>query len=98
MAMPRFWITTSSQSPTLLYTRSTHKGQTGRLASLAPHRLGWAPYDLFTHTQRHCSTWAEQSRIRSLPFTTFGLENGTSLGRYAGAIPGVDKAAALVRW
>ncbi len=34
MAMPRFWVTTSSQSATLLYTRNTHKGHIGRLASL----------------------------------------------------------------
>ena len=36
--IPRFWVTMSPESATLLYTPNTHNGHTGRLASLAsPH-------------------------------------------------------------
>ena len=38
MEMPCFWITTSPESSTLLYTLNTGKGHTGRLASPTSHR------------------------------------------------------------
>jgi hypothetical protein len=43
MEKPYFRITTSPESPTCLYILNTHKGQTGRLASLASHRCGQYP-------------------------------------------------------
>src|SRR6266852_8962983 len=88
------WITTSPEFAALLFTRNTRKGHTGRLASLAAHR--WGQYGLvIRHGQHHCSTWATQSRSSRQPLEPCGLAIGTSLGRDAGAISGVDRNDAL---
>ena len=51
-------------------------------------------YDLVTRDrQRRCGTWAGQSRMSSHPSGPCGLAIGESLGRGAGAIPGVDRSA-----
>jgi len=94
MEIPCFSITTSPESPTLLYTSNTRKGHTGRLASFAPLHRG--QFSLNRHGRRHCGTWAEQPRLSS-QLAPRGSEIGTSLGTDARVIPTVDKTAALVR-
>ena len=60
MEMPCFWIATSPESPTLLYTQNTGKGHIGRLANLASRR--WGRYNpIIGHEQRCCGSWEEQS-------------------------------------
>src|SRR6266566_7324040 len=84
MEEPSSWVTTSAESATSLYTRSTRKGHTGCLASLSSHRYGrYGP--LIKHGQHYCSTWAEQSRTSS-PIVPYGLAIGRSLGTDADAI------------
>ena len=94
MEVPCFWITTSLESTTLLYTSNTGKGDTGRLASLASHHL-WQFGPNKHNGQRHCGTWAEKSRISS-QLGPFWLAIETSLGTDARVIPRVDKPAALL--
>jgi hypothetical protein len=95
MEKPCFSITASPESATLLYIQNTRKGHTGRLASLASHHSG--QYGLIIrHGQPHRSTWAEQSRMSSLPLEP-GLAIGRSLGTDARAIPGVDTSAAHLK-
>ena len=78
MENPCSGITTSPESPTLLHTQNTRKGHTGRLVSLASHRLGQDVL-INRHGQPHCSTWTEQSRMSSLPLSPCGLAIGRSL-------------------
>ena len=97
MEKPCLWITTSPESATFLYTYNTRRGHIGRLASLAsPHSGG---YDLIIGRGRHyCGTWPDKSRMYSQPRWTCGSAIGKGVGSDAGDIPGVDKAAALLKW
>ena len=89
-------IVKSPESTSLLYTKNTHKGYTGRLASLTSPRWAWVWYDLNNrHGQHHCSTWAEQSCTSSRPRGPCGLAIGKSLGCDAGPIPTVDTSVPL---
>jgi hypothetical protein len=99
MEKPCFSITASPESATFLYTKHTRKGYTGRLASLSSHRYGRYQCGLFIrHGQRHCSTWAEQSRMSCRPLESWGSAIEKRLGRDAGAIPGVDRSAAPLKF
>jgi hypothetical protein len=100
MEKPCSWIAMPPESATCLHTQNPRKGHTGHLASLTSHRCGQYGL-LIRHGQRHCSTWAERSRMSSLPLGPCGLATGKSLGCDAGAIPGLDRSAALltlIRW
>jgi hypothetical protein len=57
MEKPRFWITTSPESATLLYARYTRKRQTENLAGLASHHSGL--YGRRRHGQYHRSIKAD---------------------------------------
>ena len=75
MEKPRFWITTSTESATLLYTQNTRKGHTGRLASLASHHLG--VYDpIIRRGRRRCGTRAGESRMSTQPPAPCGTAIG----------------------
>jgi hypothetical protein len=90
-------ITPSAESATLLRTRNTRKRHSGRLASLASHRSGQNGLDT-RHGQHHRGTWAEQSRMSSLPLELFGSAMGRSPGTDAGAIPRADRSVPPLRW
>jgi hypothetical protein len=54
MEIPRFGVAAAPESATFLYAQNTHKGHTGRLASLASHRS--RGYRFTRHGQHHRST------------------------------------------
>jgi hypothetical protein len=61
MENPCFSITTSPESPTLLYTQNTHEGHTGLLASLASHHYGH--YGPITSTDNIVAALGQSNRV-----------------------------------
>ncbi len=64
MEKPNFWIITSPETATLLFTQNTRKVHIERLAGLASH-YSWQDGLIIRHGQRHYGTWAEQPRMSS---------------------------------